>query len=60
MGKKITSLVNTQAIERNRYYFSTSIDIVVFSSTHQLVFKEKNDAFESEDEGEKWTLFKYV
>ena len=45
-------MVNTQAIERNRYYFSTSIDIIAFLSTHQLVFKGKIDAFESEDEGE--------
>ena len=50
MGKEITSLVNTQAIERNRYYFSTSIDIVAFLSTHQLVFKF--DAFKSEDKAE--------
>ena len=45
-------MVNTQAIKRSRYYFSTSIDIVAFLSTHQLVFKGKIDAFESEDEGE--------
>ena len=30
MGKGITSLVNTEAIKRNRYYFSTLIDIVAF------------------------------
>ena len=45
-------MINTQAIERNRYYFSMSIDIAAFLSTHQLVFKGKIDAFESEDEGE--------
>ena len=45
-------MVNTQAIERSRYYFSTSIDIVAFLSIHQLEFKGKIDAFESEDEGE--------
>ena len=27
MGKEITSLVNTEVIERNRYYFSILIDI---------------------------------
>ena len=27
MGKEIISLINTEAIERNRYYFSTLIDI---------------------------------
>ena len=30
MGEKITSLVNTNAIERNRYYFSALIDIAAF------------------------------
>ena len=30
MGKKIISLVNTEAIERNRYYFSALIVIVGF------------------------------
>ena len=45
-------MVNTQAIERSRYNFSTSIDIIAFLSIHQLVFKGKIDAFESEDEGE--------
>ena len=53
-------MVNTHAIKRSRYYFSTSIDIVSFLSIHQLVFKGKIDAFESEDEWGKWTLFKYV
>ena len=52
MGKKITSLVNTVAIERNCYYFSTLIDIVAFLATHHLAFRGKKDAFESEDERE--------
>ena len=50
--KKITSLVNTVAIEKNRCYFSTLIDIVAFLAIHQLAFRGKIDAFESEDEGE--------
>ena len=45
-------MVNTQATERNHYYFFTLIDIVAFLSTHQLVFKGIIDAFESENEGE--------
>ena len=51
MGKEITSLVNTEVIEINRYYFSTLIDVVAFLATHKLTFREKIDAFESEDEG---------
>ena len=50
MGKEITSLVNTEVIEINRYYFSTLIDVVAFLATHKLTFREKIDAFESEDE----------
>ena len=49
MGKKITSLINTEAIERNRYYFFTLIDIVAFLGTHQLAFRGKIDVFQSED-----------
>ena len=41
MGKEITSLVNSEAIERNRYYFSTEINIVTFMATDQLAFEEK-------------------
>ena len=51
MGNKITPLVNTEAIERNRYYFFILIDIVAFLATYQLAFREKIDAFESEYEG---------
>ena len=50
MGKEIISLLNTEAIERNRYYFSTLIGVVAFSATLQLAFRGKIDAFESEDE----------
>ena len=49
MGKGITSFVNTETIERNRYYFSTSIDIVAFFTTHQLKIRVKIDAFEGKD-----------
>ena len=52
MGKEIIPLVNKEAIERNRYYFSTLIDIVAFSATHQLAFRGKIDALESKDERE--------
>ena len=52
MGKEIFSLVNTKAIERNRYYFSTLIDVVAFLAIHQLAFKGKIDAFKCEYEGE--------
>ena len=51
MGKDIVSLVNTEAIERNRYYFFSLIDVEAFLDTHQLVFREKIEAFESKDEG---------
>ena len=62
IGKEITSLVNTQTIERSRYYFSTLINIVAFLSIHQLVFKRKTDAIESEDKVENGlflSLFNY-
>ena len=52
MGREITSLVNTETFERNRYYFSTFIDILAFLATHQLTFIGKIDAFESKDEEE--------
>ena len=48
MGEEITSLINTEPIEKNRYYFPTLIDI---AAAHELVFRKKIDAFESEDEG---------
>ena len=64
MGKEATSLVNTVAIERNPYYFPTLIDMVVaFLATHQLAFRGKTDAFESEDEGRNGlflSLFNYT
>ena len=41
MGQEIISLVNTEAIERNRYYFSILIDIVALLAAHQLAFREK-------------------
>ena len=62
MAEEITSLVNTEAIERKRYNFSTSIDIVAFLATHQLIFTGKVDAFESKDEGRNeifLSLFNY-
>ena len=34
MSKEITSLVSTEAIERNCYYFFILIDIVAFMATH--------------------------
>ena len=48
MGEEITLLVNTEVTERNRYYFSILIDIVAVLATHQLAFRGKIDAFESE------------
>ena len=47
MDKEITLLVNTEAIERNRHYFSALIDRVAFSATHQLALRGKIDAFET-------------
>ena len=61
MGKEITSLINTVAIERNRYhYYSTLIDILAFLATHQSAFRRKIDAFESEDEGEMDSFSVYL
>ena len=47
MATEITSLVNTEATERNCYYFSTIIDIVAFFATRQLAFRLPIDAFEN-------------
>ena len=63
MGKKITSLVITEAIQRNRYYFSTLIDKIAFLATHQLAFKGKIDTFESKEgrgNGLFFSLFNYT
>ena len=50
MSEKIISLVNTEAVERNCFYFSTLIDIAAFLASHQLAFRGKIDALKSEDE----------
>ena len=42
MGKEIFSLVNAEAIERNRYYFSTLIDIVAFFGHSSVGSQRKN------------------
>ena len=53
INKEITSIINTKAIEKNHYYFSTFIDVADFLATNQLVFRGKINAFESEDGEEK-------
>ena len=50
MDKKTTSLVNTEAIKTNRYYFSIFINVIAFLATLQLALRGKIDAFESKDE----------
>ena len=50
MRKEITSLVNSEAIERNCCYFSTLNDIVACFATHRLACRGEIDAFESKDE----------
>ena len=50
MSEKIISLVNTEAVERNCFYFSTLIDIAAFLAGHQLAFRGKIHGFESKDE----------
>ena len=63
IDKEITSLVNTEVILKNRYNISTSIDIVDFLADHQLTFRGKIHAFESEVEGGNGlfsSLFNYV
>ena len=60
MGKKITSLVNTEAIERNRSIFFSLIDRLAVLGTHQFAFRGRTGAFESEDEGENGLFLKSV
>ena len=63
MSKETTSLVNAEAIERNRYYFSILITIVAFLAIYQSAFRRKIDAFESEGKGRMGlllSLFNYT
>ena len=63
MNKKTTSLVNTEAIKTNCYYFSILINIVAFLAILQLALRGKIDAFESKDErgnGLFFSLFNYT
>ena len=60
MGKKIILLANTEAIESNRHHFCTLVSVIAFLATHQLSFRGKIAAFESEDEKEMDFVFKSV
>jgi len=52
LGQEISTLVSSATIERNRFYFSTLIDIAAFLAIHQLAFRGRSDAFAStEKEG---------
>ena len=59
MGKEITSLVNTEAIERNCYYFSNLSDIVAFLAIYQLAFEEKLTHLKAKTK-EEWIIIKSV
>ena len=52
MGKKITSLVITEAIQRNRYYFSTMIDILIFWPLINLHSEKKSTHLKAKTKGE--------
>jgi len=51
-SKEISTLLNSNAIERNKYYISSLIDVIEFLGTHQLAFRGTVDeAFSSMEDG---------
>uniref|UniRef100_A0A8C9YYB0 TTF-type domain-containing protein n=1 Tax=Sander lucioperca TaxID=283035 RepID=A0A8C9YYB0_SANLU len=46
-GTEIATLVNTEQLQRNRYYLSAIIDAIEFLTVNQLPFRGDNDGFDS-------------
>ncbi|XP_063039724.1 uncharacterized protein LOC134434959 [Engraulis encrasicolus] len=62
-GQEISTLLNDDQLERNRYYLSSVIDVIEFLSVNQLPFRGDHDSFDSRDEsgcGLFLSLFEYT
>ncbi|KAL7407295.1 hypothetical protein ABVT39_006367 [Epinephelus coioides] len=44
-SKEISTLINTDQLQRNRYYLSAIIDVVEFLAVNQLPFRGNHDAY---------------
>jgi len=51
-SKDISTLLNSNAIERDKYYISSLIDVIEFLVAHKLAFRETVKAFSSIEDGE--------
>ena len=49
-GQKISTLVHTDQLARNRYYVSTIVDMIAFLAVNQLPFRGDHDSVESMSE----------
>jgi len=50
-SKEVSTLLNSNAIERNKYYISSLNDVAEFLATHQLAFRGRVEAFSSMEDG---------
>jgi len=50
-SKEISTLLNSNAIEKNKYYISSLTDVIEFLATHQLAFRGTVEAFSSMEDG---------
>ncbi|CAK6983693.1 zinc finger MYM-type protein 1-like [Scomber scombrus] len=49
-SKEISTLINTDQLQRNRYYLSAIIDVVEFLAVNQLPFRGDHDAYSAMNE----------
>ncbi|KAL7395107.1 hypothetical protein ABVT39_010232 [Epinephelus coioides] len=49
-SKEISTLINTDQLQRNRYYLSAIIDVVEFLAVNQLPFRGNHDAYSDMNE----------
>ena len=47
MGKEISTLVNAEQLQRNRYYLSSIVDVIEFLTVNHLPLRGDHDAFDS-------------
>ncbi|KAJ0066809.1 hypothetical protein NL108_002860, partial [Boleophthalmus pectinirostris] len=50
-GSEVSTLVNTDQLNRNRYYVGSLIDVIVFLAENQLPLRGKLDAFDMSEGG---------
>ncbi len=50
-SKEISTLINTDQLQRNRYYLSAIIDVVEFLAVNQLPLRGDHDAYSGMSEG---------